>query len=170
MLLLEKRPEAKHIGKANVINEGLKNLEQFRIVLDLKRNLTVAEPSTIMLRQKSQSLRLLRAALILLCLTSTKSHAHVGGELDVSVLQRGIVTVQNTLTTPIKCRLMARGDMIWFEIDGRRSYTSKTMKTKVKFHELSLFCQKIDKATKTKPWRIDAYQSKPHRLHTVFQL
>ncbi|MAG75537.1 MAG: hypothetical protein CL811_02150 [Colwelliaceae bacterium] len=107
---------------------------------------------------------------LILCVMAFDAAAHVGGELDVSVLQRGIVTVQNTLTTPIKCRLMARGDMIWFEIDGRRSYTSKTMKTKVKFHELSLFCQKIDKATKTKPWRIDAYQSKPHRLHTVFQL
>ncbi len=123
-----------------------------------------------MLRRNPQSFFLLRASFILLLLTSTKSSAHVGGELDVSILQRGIVTVQNTLTTPIKCRLMARGDVIWFELDGRRSYTSKTMKTKVKFHELSLFCKKIDKATKTKPWRIDAYQSKPHRLHTVFQL
>jgi len=123
-----------------------------------------------MLHRNPQSLFLLRASLILLLFISTKSSAHVGGELDVSILQRGIVTVQNTLTTPIKCRLMARGDVIWFELDGRRSYTSKTMKTKVKFHELSLFCKKIDKATKTKPWRIDAYQSKPHRLHTVFQL
>ncbi len=93
---------------------------------------------------------------LLLLLITFPVKADYWAKIDYQFLSQGQITVINNALVHLKCKVRIYNHTAFMEIEKGKSMPLR-FKKGVRYHEISLACDNIEKVTRTKPWILNPY-------------